>query len=275
MGQLTKTINFSNDVLRILSGMQVQQQNGNFVGVLTCGQLDRKMYDAVNKALDALGGKWSRKAGGHIFTVDPREKITDLLDSGSVKVVKEGWFPTPLPVVEQMVSVAGGIGGLILEPSAGEGHIVDALIQMGASIDDIYCVEKNPDRAKVLRDKGYAVYVNDFMELEFHKMKFDRVFMNPPFENGQDIEHTQQAFIWLKPGGVLVGIMSESPFFRNDKKAVEFREWFDIHQGRSWELPDNAFKESGTGVKTRLVKIERRIAEARRQMVMPLFGGGA
>ena len=42
---------------------------------LACGQLDRKLYEAVNKVLVAAGGKWNRKSGSHIFPRDPREAL--------------------------------------------------------------------------------------------------------------------------------------------------------------------------------------------------------
>lgn len=35
-------------------------------------QLDRKLYEAVNKALEAAGGRWNKKAKAHVFKGDPR-----------------------------------------------------------------------------------------------------------------------------------------------------------------------------------------------------------
>ena len=48
--------------------------------------------------------------------------------------------------------------------------------------------------------------------------------MNPPFEKQADIDHVTAAFKLLKPGGILVTIMSAGVLFRENKKTVVFRE---------------------------------------------------
>ena len=91
-----------------------------------------------------------------------------------------------------------------------------------------------------------------------HSGQYDRVVMNPPFEDGQDIDHVRRAFdANLKPGGKLVAIMSEGPFFRSDKKAQAFRQWLEENGGTSERLAPGTFKESGTGTATRLVTVEK------------------
>lgn len=252
----TKTIHIDDDVLAILTNtFQIEQVNGNFVGRLTCGQLDRKMYERVNKAIVLLGGKWNRVQAGHVFQYDPREQLTSLLDTGKIEVAKEGWFPTPEHIARRMYDDIGWGGGYVLEPSAGEGHIADVISRVVPK-NRIRCVEMNPNRAAILRNKGYNIIETDFMltSLEtFSVPRFSRVFMNPPFENGQDIDHVLHAFDLLQPGGGLAAIMSEGPFFRQDKKAVAFREWLDSVNGWADPLVSGTFAESGTGVNTRLV----------------------
>ena len=83
--------------------------------------------------------------------------------------------------------------------------------------------------------------------------------MNPPFENGQDMDHVQHAFRLLKEGGRVVAIMSEGPFFRSDTKADSFRKWLAEVEGQSEKLPEGSFKDSfrSTGVNTRLVVIDK------------------
>ena len=65
----------------------------------------------------------------------------------------------------------------------------------------------------------------------------------------------------LASGGRLVAIMSQGPFFREDRKAKDFREWLDEVGGESEELPEDAFKGieafRQTGVRTRIVSIDR------------------
>lgn len=257
---LTKTLNFDPEILLILSEyLQVKPNNsGGFIGSLTCGQLDRKTYEKVNKALEALGGRWNRKAGDHTFTTDPGEELSNLLHNGSLKVAKEGWFPTPCEVAQIMLDEVGYLGGWVLEPSAGDGAIADYLVTTGIPKQRIECVELNKGRADILRSKGYRVNQCDFLSTGLDAWGvpgFSYAYMNPPFEEGQDITHVQHSYSLLLPGGSMASVMSEGPFFREDNQAKAFRAWLESVKGYSFKLPKDAFRASGTGVQTRIVVI--------------------
>jgi type I restriction-modification system DNA methylase subunit len=248
----TKTLKFDDDVMDVLKDIDVRPLNGNFIGYIQSGQLDRDLYVRVNKALEALGGKWDRKSRGHIFSVDPSERLAGMVDTNALVVERDGFFETPRHVTEMMLERIGTpLGGKILEPSAGIGAIADVLIEYGVSRSSIVCVERNEQRANILSGKGYSVFCEDFLEFR-PTDSFDHIFMNPPFEIGQDIEHVLHAFDLLSEEGKLASVMSEGVFFRPDRKAVVFREWLDS-VGESVKLPPGTFKESGTGVKTRLI----------------------
>ena len=146
-------------------------------------------------------------------------------------------------------------GMLLLEPSAGMGRIAKYACDVLHILEEnIVCVEKNENRAKHLSSEFSNTINADFLSLEISN-KFDIVLMNPPFEEMQDVSHVMKAYKHLKPEGRLVSVMSESPYFRENKIAVEFRKWLEIVKGKSIRLPENSFKESGTGVNTRLVVI--------------------
>ncbi|MCP1357404.1 LPD38 domain-containing protein [Aneurinibacillus migulanus] len=167
----------------------------------------------------------------------------------------DGFFPTPTPIVKDMVERADiQTGDKVLEPSAGKGNIAD-IIREHHPDNALDVVEYNNSLASFLEEKGHNVVGSDFLE---HKGKYDKIIMNPPFEKGQDIDHVRHAYELLKPGGKIVAIMSEGPFYRSDKKATAFREWMEKVGGISEEM-DGAFKqaERQTGVKTRLVEIEK------------------
>lgn len=51
--------------------------------------------------------------------------------------------------------------------------------------------------------------------------------------------------------------MCESTFFRSDKKSVEFRDFLDSVYAQTIKLEPGAFRESGTDVVTRIVKIRK------------------
>ncbi|HUD73470.1 MAG TPA: hypothetical protein VMQ76_00245, partial [Terracidiphilus sp.] len=168
-----------------------------------------------------------------------------------------GYFPTPAPVVEIMLDRAQLKPGLtILEPSAGSGNIVDA-VRAKLPTAEVYCFELNRRLSELLKLKGYHVDGDDFLLDGQIARIFDRVVMNPPFEKQADIDHVRKAFSVLKPHGILVSVMAPGFEFRQDRKSTEFRAWLD-EVGGTWEdLPDGAFKTSGTGISTRLVTIER------------------
>ena len=89
-------------------------------------QLDRADYAKVNKILEALGGKWNKKAGAHVFAgCDPEAVIANYLETGKLdKPQKFGFFPTPQPLARDLVKRAGlQPGRTVLEPEAGVGGI--------------------------------------------------------------------------------------------------------------------------------------------------------
>lgn len=165
-----------------------------------------------------------------------------------------GYFPTPAPVVALMLDYANvQPEHRVLEPSAGHGAICDVVRPLCA---EVIPHEVNHTLSEILRAKGYGVERGDFME-STPGATFDRVLMNPPFENMQDVDHVRHAFDCLKDGGRLVAIMSAGVFFNNRTKATEFRKWLDEHGGEVHDLPDGSFKESGTGVSAKLVVIDK------------------
>lgn len=165
-----------------------------------------------------------------------------------------GYFPTPKTIVQKMIEAAEiEQGQKVLEPSAGKGNIADLLKDSGTSPE---VIEVNTTLRDLLKAKGHNVVGTDFLQ---HTGEYDRIVMNPPFEQGQDIDHVRHAYDLLKPGGRLVAIMSEGPFFRQSKKDTSFREWLDEVGGTSEKLPEGSFKSSerSTSVATRMVIIEK------------------
>jgi predicted RNA methylase len=251
----TKTID--QNVLEVLSGLEV---SGYEVRIVT--QLDRKMYLRVDEVLQAIGGKWNRKAGAHVFEVDPREALDNAITTGEVVRAKDlGFFPTPPQLAMELVGMADVAPGMrVLEPSAGEGAIVAALRVAGA---DVWASEIDPGRFQKLAAEHGAtdsvlVTLQNFMHVP-PAPSFDRVVMNPPFCKVNDcdhIHHVQRAFSWLKPKGILVSVLPASVSFRQDRRYREFRDWYKGHKGVLKDLPDDSFKASGTGVRTVVLKMQ-------------------
>ncbi len=171
-----------------------------------------------------------------------------------------GYFPTPSALAQEVVDKADIAPGMkILEPSAGKGSLIDAIHEAyGKDAVEVEAIEPVSSLRTILEAKGHKLVGRDIMEHEALE-GYDRVVMNPPFENGQDMEHVRKAFELLKPGGRLVAITSPAPFFHQSKKAQAFREWFDSLGGVQEKNPDGSFKASDnpTGVATHTLIIDK------------------
>lgn len=223
------------------------------------GQLNRDVYMRVAKIIEAVGGKWNRKAKAHLFEGDAVEAIEPLLLTGEVTFRKQefGQFYTPADIA-QLVIMATLVkpGDIFLEPSAGRGDIAAAAVVAGATVD---CVEIDPFNISFLReDRRYrSVEGRDFLSkgIAAGPVLYDAIGMNPPFAKQADIHHVLHAANFLAKGGRLAAIMSAGVLFRQNKLTTDFRAFVDGRGGSIEPLPDNAFKESGTNVNTVLVTI--------------------
>lgn len=169
-----------------------------------------------------------------------------------------GFFPTPRDLADRMVSIAGiGPGQRVLEPSAGKGDLAER-IKAQAPYSEVHVIEVNHTLVQILRAKGFDVTHDDLFNCHG---QWDRIVMNPPFEDGQDMAHIQYCFDeLLRPGGRLVSIISEGPFFRDDKKSQAFREWLSDYRTGEFKVADafegvQAFRQ--TGVAVRVITLDK------------------
>ena len=216
-------------------------------------RLSTKQYSSVNTVLEAIGGKWNRKAKGHLFEVDPTGPLDDVLTTGQVaKPNGLEFFPTPKLVADQVVRLAQLEPDLsVLEPSAGAGALAVAAAEV-VGYRCVHCIEIQERFRPQLEGYGFIVQTADFLTVNPTPYAYDRVVMNPPFSRQQDIDHVLHARKFLAPDGRLVAVMSASVMFRENRKTVEFRE----HIVDSWANPARSFRESGTDVNTVTVVLE-------------------
>lgn len=222
------------------------------------GQLDRPLYVAVNKVLEAAGGKWNRKAQAHVFEGDAAEIMDAIILTGKVVNRKQelGYFPTPKAIVERMLDAAEiNNGDTVLEPNAGDGAIL-GLIRSRFPLNRLTAVEIDEKRTSII-NMAERVHYGDFLvETPKSLGMFDRIVMNPPFAKQADIKHVLHAIPFLAPGGRLVSIMSASVTFRTNALNQAFNKALAAHNGTIEALPENAFAESGTNVNTVMVTLE-------------------
>jgi hypothetical protein len=217
------------------------------------GQLDRKIYETVDKALRAAGGKWNRSKRVHIFDRDPREALGLTLATGTAvnhQQVKQAFY-TPDALADRLVE---GLdihpGNVILEPSCGDGALIRAIHrrQPEALVDAIDTDDQA--LATIAADPRVRASVHDFLALPVPIVGFDFVVMNPPFTKGQDIAHVTHARRFLHQRGVLVAITGTGWRFAENAKAKAFRALLAKLDHDIEEIEAGAFKASGTTIPT-------------------------
>lgn len=163
-------------------------------------------------------------------------------------------FPTPRELAQRVVDMADiQPGHRVLEPSAGTGMLLGA---MGGRMfghnperGTVHAVEINRQLAWKLQQEFplTEVHAADFLDFQADDFEpFDRIVMNPPFANGDDIKHIKHAASMLKPGGRLVAICAGGP--RQREALSSLGTWED--------LPPDSFKDSGTSVNAAIVVIQ-------------------
>lgn len=235
--------------------------------VLPPGQLDRKTYEAVNKVLEILGGKWTRSAGAHVFKDSPGMALAEALESGAVTdpVKLFQWYPTPDEVADILIQ-SSGLGadftGTILEPSAGDGPIIKAA-RRRAPLACFDVCEVQDRLLPALAALDARLVHRDF--LDFHPAKaaplYPFILANPPFTKGQGVRHADHMLDLLAPGGTLACILDAGVNYRQDRATNAFIERLGAETtARFQTLPSGAFKSSGTLVSTVILVARRHSA---------------
>jgi protein-L-isoaspartate O-methyltransferase len=218
-------------------------------------QLPRELYIQTAKIIELLGGKWNRSRGTHVFENDCAERVDEAVMAGEVTDFQKlyQFYETPPELARRMVALADVRDGhKVLEPSAGRGAILKAVPQTVHRT----AVELNSSLVDLVAH-AQRVHYGDFLQCNDELGVFDRIIANPPFRNGQDVDHVRHMYDLLKPGGILVTVMSPAWQYRTDHKHSEFRDWLKQLDHEVEDLPEGTFKASGTNIRTVLVTIRK------------------
>lgn len=175
------------------------------------------------------------------------------------------FYATPVDIASKEIESAGlgrvKEGSRILEPSAGEGALIDAFVIANQSTKFIIdAVEVDENRAKQLMGCGLnSVYNRNFFSIEPNPV-YDVVLMNPPFYGTHYMDHVYHAFKFLKPGGVLWAILPITAELGESAAHTKFRKFVETHKARYTrqyvDLPFGSFSASGTNVNTCWIKLQ-------------------
>ena len=172
------------------------------------------------------------------FDYDPIDVVQEIVVTGCVPDQRaHQFYPTPAGLAQRVVEMAEiGPDHQCLEPSAGMGGLADFMPK-----DRTRCVEVSKLHSNVLTSKGFTVACDDFLVwagLPGHQ-GYDRIVMNPPFDQGRWSAHIDHAAPLLRPGGRLVAILPSGA--KNRDVLPGFR--------KEWHGPfDNQFPGASVSV---------------------------
>lgn len=242
---------------------------GNVVK-LPDGQLDRKDYVEVKKALEGIGGRWQGgKVSGFVFSTDPTPRLTEIQGGKKVNLKKDfQFFATPPQLAERLVVMAEmdelDHNEVILEPSAGSGAILNAIYEKYGRKFQLSACELMPENQQKLKElfwdnPNYELICPDFFDINKHVLTegYQRILANPPFTKNQDIDHVLHMWKQLAPGGILVTIMSQHWYHSTNKKEWNFNYFVQENHGEIILLDAGEFKDSGTMVPALIVKLRK------------------
>lgn len=121
------------------------------------------------------------------------------------------FYPTPPHLTERLLAgITVHPGDVLLEPSAGAGHIASVL-QSRFPTNLIDCVEVEPLLQEILTAKGLRVFRGSIFD--YHEPA-DVIVANFPFcDDFQDVDHFMHCWSLLRPGGRIACIVHEYTAF--------------------------------------------------------------
>ncbi len=215
-------------------------------------------YNEVRTALINAGAKYKRNS--FVFPNEAKPYMERLMGGDKVNIKKEfQFFGTPASLSDELVRKAEIKNcHKILEPSAGQAAIVDAMVREVPALLVDCCELMDINRNVLSEHSNINLICDDFLNIpEQYKGHYDRIIANPPFNKNQDIDHIYKMYECLKSGGRLVSIASKSWKTGSQKKQVAFREWLSELGADIEEIGNGAFKESGTLVGGFIITIDK------------------
>ncbi len=214
----------------------------------------------LKKAVEMLGGVYRtsgrRTKGGWVFPegVDAMDAIRLAIETGQILDPKLlGFYETSDALADALVARMKLRPGMrVLEPSAGKGALVRAILRVCPGVD-VSCVELLHENHAELAAQGCHLIGEDFLRVDPAEIgRFDAIVTNPPFGKGRpEIHHARRMLgSFLLPRGQFAGIFPRSILFREDPLTVAFRSDLEGMGAVIEPNPDGSFRDVGTMCRT-------------------------
>lgn len=130
----------------------------------------------------------------------------------------QDFYATPIDCVENFIDKYGGvISGSILEPSAGNGNIIQALRNKNIQ-GDITAIELRNEELEWLSKISDTVILGDFLGELNHDKKYNVIIGNPPYTYAR--EFVEKCLTMLKEDGKLIFLLRTA--FLESKSRYDF-----------------------------------------------------
>ena len=164
------------------------------------------------------------------------------------------YYPSPPDVIDQLLADID-TGGVILEPSAGSGAIVAALVERGAK--RVLACEIDAELREILKAKNCEIIGHDFLTTTADRIShIDAVVMNPPFSSAD--KHILHAWE-IVPPGTEIRALCNADTLKNEYS--ERRKTLNrvIAEHGSWEDLGPVFADADrrTEVKVALIRLRK------------------
>lgn len=146
---------------------------------------------------------------------EPKALFKTILRTGYIPDIKSyQFYPTSKELAKEMARslmkwMDGWLYFNILEPSAGTGNLLEGLEYVFGKKPKVTAIDISDINCEILKSKGYKTINMDFLDYKKQE-NIDAILMNPPFSQGQTLDHIRHAFDLLDVGGILVACVPAS-----------------------------------------------------------------
>lgn len=139
-----------------------------------------------------------------------------------IKRIESDFYATPKECIQNFIDNYGQINGNVLEPSAGNGNIVEVIKKNGENI--ITALELREEEFNTLSLISDKVIIGDFLKFQTNE-QFDYIIGNPPYSLAQ--EFVEKCFEIATNNTKIIMLLRTN--FLESKKRYEFWQKYPVN----------------------------------------------